>query len=44
MDEELKKLREELGLKLVLKPEDLKPEYRGKSASEIIRAIRNKYG
>lgn len=44
MDEELKKLREEFGLKQILKPEDIKPEYRGKTAAEIIRAIREKYG
>ena len=43
MDEELKKLREELGLKHIIKPESIKPEYRGKSVVEIIRAIRKKY-
>lgn len=44
MDEELKKLREEFGLNQILKPEDIKPEYRGKTATEIIRALREKYG
>lgn len=44
MDAETKKLREELGLKHILKPEDLKPEFRGKTAAEIIRALREKYG
>jgi hypothetical protein len=44
MDEEIKRLRKELGLKNILKPEDLKPEARGKTVSELIRALREKYG
>lgn len=37
MDAELKKLREEFGLKHVLNKEALRPEARGKTAAEIIR-------
>ncbi len=41
MDEETKRLRKELGLNFVIKPEDLVPEARGKTAAQIIRDLRN---
>lgn len=41
MDEELKKLREELGIKHILNKEALRPEARGKTGAEIIRDLRN---
>jgi hypothetical protein len=40
MDSELKKLREEFGLKHVLNKEALRPEARGKSGAELIRELR----
>lgn len=40
MDEEIKRLRKELGLTHVLKKEAIKPESRGKTGAEIIRAHR----
>lgn len=40
MDAEIKKLREELGITHVLNKEALRPEARGKTGAEIIRAQR----
>lgn len=40
MDDETKKLREELGINHIIKKEALKPEARDKTAVEIIRAQR----
>lgn len=40
MDAETKRLRKELGLKHIIRQEDLIPEARGKTAAEIIRSMR----
>jgi hypothetical protein len=42
MDPEIKKLREELGLKYTLNKKYLRPAARGKSGAELVRELRNR--